>query len=34
MAILAIFTWMGITKQMYEDLRNDVKWEQDRPTGV
>src|ERR1051325_9559675 len=30
-AILAIFTGTGITKQMYEDLRKDVRWEQDRP---
>lgn len=34
MAILVIFTGTGITKQMYEDLRQDVKWEQDKPRGA
>ena len=27
MAVLAIFTGSGITKQMYEALRPEVKWE-------
>jgi hypothetical protein len=34
MAILAIFTGTGITKQMYEDLRKDVQWEQNKPQGA
>lgn len=33
MAVLAIFTGTGITKRMYEELRKDVRWEQDRPQG-
>jgi hypothetical protein len=27
MAVLAIFTGVGITKEMYESLRPEVKWE-------
>ena len=27
MAILAIFTGVGFTKQMYDALRSEVKWE-------
>jgi hypothetical protein len=34
MAILAIVSGKGLTKQMYEDLRKDVRWEQDIPQGV
>ena len=33
MAILAIVTG-GVTKKMYEDLRKEVKWESDHPTGA
>jgi hypothetical protein len=33
MAILVIFTGKGITKQMYEALRPEVKWETNRPPG-
>jgi hypothetical protein len=34
MAILAIFTGKGFTKQMYEQLRKEVDWEHRRPTGI
>jgi hypothetical protein len=34
MAILAIFTGDGFTKTMYEQLRNEVDWEHNHPTGV
>jgi hypothetical protein len=34
MAILAIFTGNGFTKQMYEELRKEVDWEHNRPAGV
>jgi hypothetical protein len=34
MAILAIFTGDGFTKQMYEALRKEVDWEHNRPAGV
>jgi hypothetical protein len=34
MAILAIVTGNNLTKKMYEDVRNDVKWEHDHPTGA
>ena len=34
MAILAIVTGNNLTKKMYEDVRNDVKWERDHPTGA
>jgi hypothetical protein len=34
MAILAIFTGDGFTKQMYEQLRKEVDWEHTHPTGV
>jgi hypothetical protein len=34
MAILAIFTGDGFTKQMYEELRKEVDWEHNHPTGV
>jgi hypothetical protein len=34
MAILAIFTGEGFTKQMYEELRKEVDWEHNRPRGV
>lgn len=33
MAVLAIFTGNGITKQMYEAMRPEVKWETNRPAG-
>jgi len=33
MAILAIFTGVGITKQMYESLRTEVKWETELAPG-
>ena len=34
MAILAIVTGNNLTRKMYEDVRNDVKWERDHPTGA
>jgi hypothetical protein len=34
MAILAIFTGNGVTKQMYDQLRKEVDWEHKHPTGV
>jgi hypothetical protein len=34
MAILAIVTGSNLTKKMYEDLRKEVKWESDHPTGA
>jgi hypothetical protein len=34
MAILAIVTGDGFTKQMYEQLRKEVDWEHKHPTGV
>ena len=34
MAILAIVTGNGFTKQMYEQLRKEVDWEHKHPTGV
>jgi len=33
MAVLAIFTGRGITKDMYEALRKEVKWESRHPDG-
>ncbi len=33
MPILAIFTGKGFTKEMYENLRPEVKWETDNPEG-
>jgi hypothetical protein len=34
MAILTIFTGDGFTKQMYEELRREVDWEHNLPTGI
>jgi hypothetical protein len=34
MAILAIFTGDGFTKQMYEELRKEVDWEHNHSTGI
>jgi hypothetical protein len=34
MAILAIVTGDGFTKEMYEQLRREVDWEHKHPTGV
>jgi hypothetical protein len=34
MAILAIFTGDGFTKQMYEELRKEVGWEHNPPADV
>ena len=34
MAILAVVTGDGFTKQMYEQLRKEVDWEHKHPTGV
>lgn len=34
MAILAIFTGQGITKDMYERLRKEVNFERDHPKGA
>jgi hypothetical protein len=33
MAVLAIFTGKGFTKQMYEALRSEVKWETELAPG-
>ena len=33
MPILAIFTGEGLTKNMYETLRKEVRWEHKHPTG-
>lgn len=33
MAILVIFTGKGLTKEMYEGLRKEVRWEQNLPIG-
>jgi hypothetical protein len=33
MAVLAIFTGVGITKQMYDALRPEVKWETELAPG-
>jgi hypothetical protein len=34
MAILAIFTGDGFTKQMYEEFRKEADWEHNPPTGL
>jgi hypothetical protein len=34
MAILAIFTGDGFTKQMYEQLRKEVDWEHNHPIDI
>ena len=34
MAILAIFTGKGFTKEHYEGLRKEIKWEQNHPIGA
>ena len=34
MAILAIFTCPGLTKEKYESLRKEVKWEHNTPAGA
>ncbi len=34
MAVLAIFTGKGITKEKYEALRNEVQWESRHPDGA
>ena len=34
MRVLVIFTGKGLTKQMYESLRPEVKWETDHPAGI
>ena len=33
MRVLAVFTGTGVTRQMYESLRREVKWETDHPAG-
>lgn len=33
MAILAIFTAPGFTKEMYEAIRKEIDWEHDLPPG-
>lgn len=33
MAILAIYTGDGVTKQMYEQMRKEVDWEHKHPPG-
>lgn len=34
MAILAIFTGKGVTKEMYDQLRAEVDWEHQQPQGA
>jgi hypothetical protein len=34
MAILAIFTGEGMNKDMYENLRREVNWERNPPSGA
>lgn len=34
MPVLAVFTGKGMTKQMYEALRPEVKWETNLPGGA
>jgi hypothetical protein len=34
MAILAIFSGNGFTKQVYEELRKEVDWERKHPKGA
>jgi hypothetical protein len=34
MAILAMFSGDGFTKQVYEELRKEVDWEHKHPNGV
>ncbi len=34
MAILGIFKTNAVTKQMYEELRKEVDWERQHPTGA
>jgi hypothetical protein len=34
MAILAMFSGEGFTKQVYEELRKEVDWEHKHPKGV
>jgi len=34
MAILAIFTGKGVTKEMYDQLRAEVDWEHQQPKGA
>jgi hypothetical protein len=34
MAILAIFSGNGFTKQVYEELRKEVDWERQHPKGA
>jgi hypothetical protein len=33
MAILCIFTGKGFTKQMYDQIRKEIDWEHNHPTG-
>ena len=33
MAIMCIFTGKGFTKQMYEQIRKEIDWEHNHPTG-
>ena len=33
MAILALFTGNGITRQMYESLRREIDWVHNHPSG-
>lgn len=34
MAILGIFTGQGFTKELYEELRKEVDWENNPPAGI
>jgi len=34
MAVLGIFTGQGFTKELYEDLRKEVDWENNPPKGI
>jgi hypothetical protein len=34
MAILGIFTGDGFTKQIYEELKKAIDWDNNHPTGI
>jgi hypothetical protein len=34
MAVLGIFTGQGFTKELYEELRKEVDWENNPPAGI
>ena len=34
MATVMLMHWSGVTKEQYEQIRSDVKWETDKPAGA